>query len=59
MKVWYQAGNLKKRIGIITDQYLGYFELKDTETGEYVIKHLKDLEPIENFSSQRVSDKIG
>lgn len=46
MKVWYQVGNLRMRIGQITDWFDEYFELIDLETGEYTIKHHTEIEII-------------
>jgi hypothetical protein len=42
---WYQSGRLRKRIGQITEHLgLGYVELIDLETGQYVIRHFNKLE---------------
>ena len=46
IKAWYKSGMLRMRIGVITDTYCDYYELKDMETGEYVIKHKTDCELI-------------
>jgi hypothetical protein len=45
MTFWYPSGNLRKRIGIITDILsLGYVELLDIETEEYVMRKYSELE---------------
>ena len=46
MKVWYEISKLKKRIGIITDVFLDYYEIKDMETGQYIIRHITKVEHI-------------
>jgi hypothetical protein len=46
MKVWYEKSHLKKRIGIITDIFTDYIEMRDLESGEYVIRHITKIEMI-------------
>jgi hypothetical protein len=46
MKFWYQINRWRYRIGEITDYYGLYVELKDLETGKYVIIHWTLIEPI-------------
>jgi hypothetical protein len=44
-KYWYPSGRNRNRIGQITEHLgLGYVELIDLETGEYVIRHFNELE---------------
>ena len=44
IKVWYKAGILRHRVGIITDLFLNYVELKDIEDDNYIIKHISEIE---------------
>lgn len=46
MKAWFQVSELKRRVGIITDYYGDYIELKNIETGEYCIVHKNKVELI-------------
>lgn len=48
MKAWYEDKPLRKRIGLITDTFGEYIELKDLETGKYVIRHISKVELIKN-----------
>jgi hypothetical protein len=36
----FEDGKLKKKVGIVTDIYNDYVEIKNIETKEYVIKHI-------------------
>lgn len=47
MIYWYPSGKLRYRIGKLIDVYhLGYVELQDMETFEYVIVKLNECELI-------------
>ena len=46
MKFWYKVNKLRSRIGEITDYYGLYVEIRDLESGEYVIIHWTLIEPI-------------
>lgn len=46
MKVWFKVSELRSRVGIITDYYGDYMELKNIETGEYHIVHKGKVELI-------------
>ena len=46
MKVWYQVSELRRLVGIITDVYVNYLEIKDIKTGEYFILHESKVELI-------------
>lgn len=47
MTYWYPSGVLRYRIGRLIDvYYLGYVELQDIETGEYVITKIDKCEYI-------------
>lgn len=46
MKFWYKSGTLRMRIGRLIEFYDEYLELLDLETGEYIIKHWKEVEYI-------------
>ena len=39
MEAWYKVHELINKVGIITDYYCEYIELKDVRTGEYHIVH--------------------
>lgn len=39
MKAWFEVKKLKKRVGIITDYFQNYIELRCVETNEYYIVH--------------------
>lgn len=46
MKAWFNIKPLYKKVGVITDVYSDYIELKETETNEYYIRHIDDIEVI-------------
>ena len=46
MKAWFEIKPLQKKVGIITDIYLDYYELKCIESGNYYIKHKSLVEII-------------
>lgn len=37
IKAWFKISELRSKIGIITDYFIDYIELKDIETGIYYI----------------------
>jgi len=39
MEAWYKVSELRSLVGIITDYYCEYIELKDIRTNEYIIVH--------------------
>jgi hypothetical protein len=45
-KAWYEIRELRKKVGIITDFYCEYIELKDIKTGEYHLIHEDKVELI-------------
>ncbi len=55
MKVWYEVHELRRLIGIPTDYFIDYIELKDERSGEYIIVHESKVELIkENHEKQSI-----
>jgi len=46
MKAWFKTGELRSLVGIITDYYVDYIELKEIRTGEYFIVHESEVKII-------------
>ena len=46
MEAWFKISELRSKVGIITDHYENYIELKDIDTGEYFIVHESKVEII-------------
>ena len=46
MKAWFSPGELRNLVGIITDYYIDYIELKEIRTGEYFLIHESKVEII-------------
>ena len=47
MKAWFQISELRNKVGIITDHFINYIELKDIKSGEYYIVHESKVKLIE------------
>jgi hypothetical protein len=45
-KVWYKKGVLRMRVGEITDTFGQYVEVKDDETGDFIIVPFSDVQVI-------------
>ena len=48
MKAWFKISELRNKIGIITDYFIDYIELKDIESGECYIVHESKVKLILN-----------
>ncbi len=48
MLAWFNVSELRKRVGIITDYFVDYIELKEIKTGEYYIVHESKVKIIDN-----------
>jgi hypothetical protein len=48
MKAWFRVSELQNKIGIITDYFVDYIELKEVERGEYYIVHESKVKLIES-----------
>jgi len=48
MKAWFKIHELRSKVGIITDYFINYIELKDVDTGLYHIVHESKVTLINN-----------
>lgn len=46
MKVWFEIYPRYRKVGVITDVFCDYLELKEVESGEYFIRHWSKCEII-------------
>lgn len=48
LKAWFSISNLQKKVGVITDRFGDYIELKEVQRGDYYIKHESEVTLIKN-----------
>ena len=58
MKAWFKISELQSKVGIITDHFAEYIELKEVERGKYYIVHEDNVTLINKDVLQHINKSL-